>query len=88
MRGAVGKPHQQDRENIGADMDISLENETLDIYRKEIEELIQREDKYSALGPDDLETVVRAFEFTLTNGRKNVRSQMLYDLFHQKRDDS
>ncbi len=69
------------------DMDISLENETQYIYRKEIEALIQREEKYRDLSPADLEAIVRAFELTLTNGREKVRAQMLYDLIHQKRDD-
>lgn len=67
-------------------MDISLENETLNIYRKEIEALIQRDEKYKDLGPDALEAIVRAFEFTLTNGKGKVRAQMLYDLIHEKRD--
>ena len=67
-------------------MDISLENETLNIYRKEIEALIQRDEKYRDLGPDALEAIVGAFEFTLTNGREKVRAQMLYDLIHEKRD--
>ncbi len=68
-------------------MDISLENETQHIYRKEIEELIQRDEKYRDLGSTELEAIVRAFELTLTNGREKVRAQMLYDLIHQKRDD-
>ena len=68
-------------------MDISLENETQHIYKKEIETLIQREEKYRTLGPAELEAIVRAFELTLTNGREKVRAQMLYDLIHQKRDD-
>ena len=68
-------------------MDISLENETQHIYRKEIEALIQREEKYRTLGPTELEAIVRVFELTLTNGREKVRAQMLYDLIHQKRDD-
>ena len=68
-------------------MDISLENETLNIYRKEIEALLQRDEKYKNLGPAELEAIVRAFEFTLTNGREKVRAQMLYDLIHEKRDD-
>ena len=68
-------------------MDISLENETLNIYKKEIEALIQRDEKYKTLGSAELEAIVRAFEFTLTNGREKVRAQMLYDLIHQKRDD-
>ena len=67
-------------------MDISLENETLNIYRKEIEALIQRDEKYRDLGPDALEAIVSAFEFTLTNGREKVRAQMLYDLIREKRD--
>ncbi len=67
-------------------MDISLEDETLNIYRKEIETLIQRDEKYKDLGPAELEAIVRAFEFTLTNGREKVRAQMLYDLIHEKRE--
>ena len=67
-------------------MDISLENETLHVYRKEIETLIQREEKYRDLGPDEIEAIVRAFEFTLINGRKQVRAQMLYDRIHEKKD--
>ena len=67
-------------------MDISLENETQHIYRKEIEALIQQDERYSDLGPTELEVIVRAFELTLTNGREKVRAQMLYDLIHQKRD--
>ena len=67
-------------------MDISLEKETLNIYREEIETLIQRDEKYRTLGIAELEAIVRAFELTLTNGREKVRSQMLYDLIHEKRD--
>ena len=67
-------------------MDISLEDETLNIYRKEIETLIQRDEKYKDLGPAELEAIVRAFEFTLTNGREKVRAQLLYDLIHEKRE--
>ena len=67
-------------------MDSSLENETLNIYRKEIEALIQRDEKYRDLGTDALEAIVGAFEFTLKNGREQVRAQMLYDLIHEKRD--
>ena len=66
-------------------MDISLENETQHIYRKEIEALIQREEKYRNLGHAELEAIVNAFEFTLKNGREKVRAQMLYDLIHEKR---
>ena len=67
-------------------MDISLEKETLNIYREELEALIQRDEKYRTLGIDELEAIVSAFELTLTNGREKVRSQMLYDLIHEKRD--
>ncbi|RKU22165.1 hypothetical protein C6503_04150 [Candidatus Poribacteria bacterium] len=67
-------------------MDISLENETLNLYRREIEALLQRDEKYKALGPTELEAIVNAFEFTLKNGREKVRAQMLYDLIHEKRD--
>jgi len=67
-------------------MDISLENETRNIYKREIEALIQRNEKYKSLGPTELEAIVRAFDFTLKNGREKVRTQMLYDLIHQKKD--
>ena len=67
-------------------MDISVENETLNIYRREIEALIQHDEKYKTLGPAELEAIVRAFEFTLKNGREKVRAQMLYDLIHEKKD--
>lgn len=67
-------------------MDISLENETLNIYREEIEALIQRDEKYRTLELAELESIVRAFEFTLKNGREKVRAQMLYDLLHEKRE--
>ncbi len=67
-------------------MDISLENETRNIYRKEIQSLIQQEKKYRTLNTDDLEAIVKTFEFTLTNGREKVRAQMIHDLIHEKRD--
>ena len=73
-------------QSMDTNMDISLENETLNVYRKEIEALIQRDEKYRDLGPDELEVIVRAFEFTLINGREKVRAQMLYDLIHEKKD--
>ena len=68
-------------------MDISLEKETLNIYREEIEALIQRDEKYKTLDLAELEAIVHAFEFTLTNGREKVRAQMLYDLIHEKKGD-
>lgn len=67
-------------------MDISLENETLNIYKREIETLIQRDEKYKTLGLAELEAIARAFEFTLKNGPEKVRAQMLYDLIHEKKD--
>lgn len=67
-------------------MDISLENETRNIYKREIEALIQRDEKYKILGQAELDAIVRAFEFTLKNGREKVRAQMLYDLIHEKKD--
>ncbi len=67
-------------------MDISLENETRNIYKREIEALLQRDEKYKDLGIAELEAIVRAFEFTLKNGREKVRAQMIYDLIHEKKD--
>ncbi len=68
-------------------MDTVLENETREIYKNEIEALIQHDPKYITLGPVELEAIVNAFEFTLTNGREKVRAQMLYDMIQEKRDD-
>lgn len=65
-------------------MDTILENETREIYRAEIMTLIQQDEKYITLGPEELEAIVNAFEFTLTNGREKVRAQMLYDLIQEK----
>ena len=67
-------------------MDTILENETREIYKAEIETLIQYDEKYITLGPVELEAVVKAFEFTLVNGREKVRAQMLYDLIQENRD--
>lgn len=67
-------------------MNTVLENETLEIYKAEIEALLQQDSKYISLGPDELEAIVNAFEFTLTNGREKVRAQMLYDLIQEKRE--
>lgn len=66
-------------------MDTVLENETRDIFKEEIEALIQQDSKYISIGPDQIEAIVSAFEFTLTNGREKVRAQMLYDLVENKR---
>lgn len=67
-------------------MDTPLENETLNIYKTEVEALLQRNEKYQTLGPAEYAAVVRAFEFTLANGRERVRAQMLYDMLHEIRD--
>ncbi|MCE2402011.1 hypothetical protein J4G08_14150 [Candidatus Poribacteria bacterium] len=67
-------------------MDTVLDNETREIFRSEIEIIIQHDAKYITLGPDEFEAIVNAFEFTLTNGREKVRAQMIYDLVQEKRD--
>ena len=67
-------------------MDTVLINETQEIYKAEIEAIIQHDPKYITLSPDALEAIVNAFEFTLTNGREKVRAQMIYDLIQEKRD--
>lgn len=66
-------------------MDTVLDNETQEIFRSEIEIIIQHDPKYITLGPDEFEAIVKAFEFTLKNGREKVRAQMLYDLIQEKR---
>lgn len=66
-------------------MDTVLENETLEIFKAEIVALIQQDSKYIAISPDQLDAIVKAFDFTLKNGREKVRAQMLYDLVQEKR---
>ena len=66
-------------------MDTVLENETLEIFKAEISALIQQDSKYISLSPDQLDAIVKAFDFTLKNGREKVRAQMLYDLVQEKR---
>ena len=68
-------------------MDTPLENETLNIYKTEVEALLQQNEKYQTLGPAEFDAVVHAFEFTLANGREKVRAQMLYDMLHENRED-
>lgn len=66
-------------------MDTILENETLEIFKTEITALIQQDSKYISISPDQLDAIVKAFDFTLKNGREKVRAQMLYDLVQEKR---
>lgn len=66
-------------------MDTILENETLEIFKAEITTLIQQDSKYISISPDRLDAIVKAFDFTLKNGREKVRAQMLYDLVQEKR---
>ncbi len=68
-------------------MDTILENETREIYKAEIMTLIQQDEKYITLGPEELDAIVNAFDFTLANGREKVRAQMLYDLIQEKSDE-
>lgn len=67
-------------------MDTVLDDETREIYKTEIEALIQRDDKYISISPDELDAIVEAFDFTLKNGREKVRAQMLYDLIQVKQE--
>jgi len=60
--------------------DISLEKETRKIYREQIDDLIQKDDKFKDLGPVELEAVVKAFEFLMEQGVEKVRAQMLYEM--------
>lgn len=66
-------------------MDTVLENETLEIFKAEIVALIQQDSKYISISPDQLDAIVKAFDFTLKNGREKVRAQMLYGLVQEKR---
>ena len=67
-------------------MDTVLDTETREIYKAEIEALIQENPKYITLTPDELDAIVQAFDFTLRNGQEKVRAQMLYDLVQGKSD--
>ena len=66
-------------------MNTILENEALEIFKAEIEAIIQQDSKYISIHPDQLDAIVKAFDFTLKNGREKVRAQMLYDLVQEKR---
>lgn len=68
-------------------MDNVIDKETREIFRAEIEALIEKDSKYISLGPDEIQAIVDAFDFTLTTGKKNVRAQMLYDGFQKNRKD-
>lgn len=62
-------------------MRSTLENELGEIYEREVEKLIESEDKYhSALGAAEVSAVVRAFRLALEQGPDNVTVQMLYDM--------
>ena len=65
-------------------MDNIIEKETREIFKAEIEALIEKDSKYISLGPDEIEAILKAFDFTLTKGKKNVRTQMLYDAIQIK----
>ncbi len=67
-------------------MDTVLDDETREIYRAEIEALIQSDEKFITVNPDELDAIVEAFDFTLKNGREKVRAQMLYDLIQAKKE--
>ncbi len=67
-------------------MDTVLDDETREIYRAEIEALIQSNEKFITVNPDELDAIVEAFDFTLKNGREKVRAQMLYDLIQAKKE--
>ncbi|MCY4404319.1 MAG: hypothetical protein OXD54_17275 [Candidatus Poribacteria bacterium] len=67
-------------------METVLDDETREIYKTEIEALIQRDEKYISISPDELDAIVEAFDFTLKNGREKVRAQMLYDLIQVKKE--
>jgi len=67
-------------------METVLDDETREIYKTEIEALIQRDEKYISISPDELDAIVEAFDFTLRNGREKVRAQMLYDLIQVKKE--
>ena len=64
-------------------MSTSLKKETLNIYKTEIETLIQRNEKYQSLGPEEYDAIVSAFKFIYENGKEKVRAQMLYDMIDE-----
>lgn len=66
-------------------MDNVIDKETREIFKAEIEAIIEKDSKYISLGPDEIEAILNAFDFTLTNGKKNVRTQMLYDAIQIKK---
>ena len=67
-------------------METVLDKDTLEIFRAEIETLMRHNEKYISISPDELDAIVNAFDFTLKNGRDQVRGQMLYDMIQENRD--
>ena len=62
-------------------MPSTLENELGEIYEREVEKLIESENKYqSVLGASEVSAVVQAFRFALEHGVDKVTVQMLYDM--------
>ena len=62
-------------------MPSTLENELGEIYEREVEKLIESENKYqSGLGAAEVSAVVQAFRFALEHGVDKVTVQMLYDM--------
>ncbi|MCG9128357.1 hypothetical protein JT359_12215 [Candidatus Poribacteria bacterium] len=66
-------------------MDNVIDKETREIFKAEIEALIEKDSKFISLGPDEIKAIVETFDFTLRSGKKNVRAQMLYDSFQKNR---
>ena len=66
-------------------MPSTLENELVEIYEREVENLAESESKYhSILGGAEISAVVQAFRFALEHGVDNVTVQMLYDMIDEK----
>lgn len=64
-------------------MATSLKDETLKIYKTEIEALVQQNEKYQRLGPAEYDAIIRAFKFIYENGKEKVRAQMLHDMIDE-----
>lgn len=66
-------------------MPSTFENELIEIYEREVEELALTKSKYnSILGASDVSAIVSAFRLALEHGVDKVTAQMLYDMVNDE----
>jgi hypothetical protein len=64
-------------------MSSTLENELIEIYKREVEELALKENKYNqTIGTSEIVAIVDAFRLAIEHGVDKVNAQMLFDMFN------